>query len=481
MYYIIHMDNMSQLPEWVLKYKTKGIAIENRDGHYYARRIHSIWNPEKSRAQRITDEYLGVVTPDGILPPKHKRPKKVSAILEAGNIIFLERFAKNIVRPLREFWPDSWQSIIAAGVLKLVYLDPLKRLSFRYETSFASRLWPEAHLSKNCLTQLLEQLGRDWGSQLSFFEEISKAESHMAIDLTQILSYSENIYWLEKGYNAQGLWHDQLQILLLWGIDAHLPGFLKILPGTASSAQNLVRAVQESKLRNVIVIGDKAFFSEDNVKDLEKYETHYALALRRDLPFLRYPTNSRYQKYFLYRKSAQWWLEYMWCDRRVVQYLDKQIAAEEEVAFLQRIEEKKVSKGEYRANKNRFGTLAILTDTGLPPQRLYELYKQRREIESSFDTLKNTLEGDKTWMQSRESLQGYFFILFIALHLYSQALDHLRRKDLLKKYSVHDVLSALSKVYLICVDGQDIVAEVTKSTRELIAELEMPITQKLGS
>ena len=303
----------------------------------------------------------------------------------------------------------------------------------------------------------------------------------MAIDLTQILSDSQNISWLEKGYNAQGLHHDQLQLLLLWGIESHLPGFLKILPGTSSSARNLISAVWESRLKNVIVVGDKAFFSENNVNDLEEYDTHYALSLKRDNKVLQYPVPSKYKEYFFYRKSIQWWREYKWGDRRIVHYLDKELAAEEEVAFLRRIKEGKASKKEYRANKKRFGTLAILTDTGLPPKGLYEFYKHRREIELSFDALKNTLEGDKTWMQNRESLQGYYFILFIALHLYSQILNHLRQKDLLKRYSVHDVLWGLSKVYTVNIDGRDIVGEVTKSTRKLIAEIEVPITEKLGS
>lgn len=472
---------MPSLPEWVARHKKKGMAIEERKGRYYASRVHSVWDPEKGRARKITDEYLGVVTPEGIIPPKHKRPKKVGGVLEAGNFLYLDRFTSRLAGPLREFWPLSWQSILAAGALKLVYRCPLKHLSFRYQTSYASRLWPEAHLSKNSLTKLLERLGREWDSQRNFFEEISRSESHMAIDLTQVFSKSQNISWLEKGYNAQGLHHDQLQLLLLWGIETHLPGFLKILPGTFSSARNLMSAVWESRLKNVIVVGDKGFFSEDNVRDLEEYETHYALSLKRDLSFLQHPAASRYRNYFLHRKGVQWWREYEWEDRRIVHYLDKEMAAEEETSFLHRVEEGRLSKKEYRAKRNRFGTLAILTDTGLSPQRLYEVYKQRREIEMAFDALKNTLEGDKTWMRSRESLQGYYFILFIALHIYSQILDHLRRKDLLKRYSVYDVLWGLSKVYLVNVDGQDIPSEVTRSTRKLIAEIEIPITEKLGS
>jgi hypothetical protein len=479
--HITDIGNMSSLPDWVTRYKKKGIAIEKRNGRYYASRIHSVWDAKKGRARKVTDEYIGIVTPEGIIPPKHKRPKKISAILEAGNFVYLDLFTSKLIRPLREFWPISWQSILAAGALKLVYRDPLKRLSFRYQTSHACRLWPDAHLSKNSLTQLLDLLGREWDSQRSFFEELSKAESHMAIDLTQVLSNSQNISWLEKGYNAQGLHHDQLQLLLLWGIESHLPGFLKILPGTSSSARNLICAIWESRLKNVIVVGDKAFFSEDNVSDLEEYDTHYALSLKRDSKFLQHPVHSKYKDYFLYRKSTQWWREYRWGDRRVVHYLDKVLAAEEETVFLRRIEERRASKKEYNVNKKRFGTLAILTDTGLSPQKLYEFYKQRREIELSFDALKNTLEGDKTWMQSRESLQGYYFILFIALHIYSQVLDHLRRKDILKRYSVHDVLWGLSKVYTVNIDGKDMVGEVTKSTRKLINEIEVPITEKLGS
>jgi len=305
----------------------------------------------------------------------------------------------------------------------------------------------------------------------------------MAIDLTQIFSDSENISWLEKGYNAQHIWHDQLQLLLLWGLNSHLPGFLRLLPGTASSAENLIEAIQESGLKNTIVVADKAFYSEDNVIKLEGNQNHihYAIPLRRDFLFLQYPTPTRYQEHFLYRESVQWWREYDWNDRRIIHYLDKQIAAEEELALLRKVHEGKLSKKEYHIHKNQFGTLAIITDLVLSPQEVYGLYKQRREIESTFDTLKNTIEGDKTWMQSRESLQGYLFILFIALHIYSQALDHLRRKDLLKKYSVHDVLWTLSKVYVVRVNDQILLNEVTKSTRELLDELEVHITENVGS
>jgi len=481
MKHITHLGNMTKLPEWVKRHKKKGIAIEKRGNKYYASRVTSVWDPGKGRAKKKTLEYLGTVTQEGICPPKHKREKKIESILEAGNILYINRFAKSLSKMLYEFWPDTYQSIIAASVLKLAYKDPLKRLSFRYDTSYTKHLWPSAHLSKNSMTELLERLGRDWGSQRNFFEAISKDNSHMAIDLTQVFSDSENISWLERGYNAKKISHDQLQLLLLWGMETHTPGFLKILPGTASSARNLLLALNETRAKNVIVVGDKGFFSEDNVIQLEDGEINYVLALRRDLDFLQHLAQSRYKEYFIYRDKIQWWREYSWKDRRIVHYLDKEIAAEEEAVCLRRLEERIGKKKDYQTNKKKFGTLAIVTDTGFPPNKLYEFYKQRREIEYAFDALKNTLNGDKTWMQNRESLQGYYFLLFLALHLYSQILDHLKRKDLLKKYSVDDVLWGLSKVYTATVDGKEVLCEVTKSTRELIKEIEVPITENLGS
>ena len=472
---------MTQFPDWVLKHKTKGIAIEHRNGRYYATRVTSVWDPENHRARKITQEYLGVVTPEGIIPPKHKRPKKVTGVIEAGHIVYLTEFIEGLETSLKRFWPVEWESILAAGVLKLIYREPLKRLKFRYDTTYAKTLWPHARLSRNTLTQLLQRLGTDWDTQRGFFKHIAKSNSYMAIDLTQFFSDSQNISWLEKGYNAQGIWHEQLQLLLLWGIETRLPAFLKLLPGTIPSARTIMNTVRESHLKNVILIGDKGFFSEDNVDELEKNQTHYLLALKRDLPFLQYRSQSQYRNYFIYRKRVQWWREYEWKGRRVILYLDKGMAAEEEAIFLRKVEEGVEKKNRLSRLKNRFGTLALVTDLGLSPQELYELYRQRRDIEAAFDALKNTLEADKTWMQSRESMQGYFFLMFIALYIYQYILDHLRRKKLLNNYSVHDVLWELSKVYLVNVDDQMIMGEVPKTARKLIEKLEIHITKKLGS
>jgi len=48
-----------------------------------------VWDPEKKRAQKKTLEYLGKVTPNGIVPPKGKRISRLGGVLEAGNFAYI--------------------------------------------------------------------------------------------------------------------------------------------------------------------------------------------------------------------------------------------------------------------------------------------------------------------------------------------------------------------------------------------------------
>ena len=468
-------------PEWVLKHKAKGIAIERKSNSYYASRVTSVWNSEKGRAQKKTLEYLGKVTPDGIIPPKHKRKLKIGGILEAGQFVFLEPFIKNISGPLVEMFPDDWESILSAACIRLCYQESLSRSKIRHDTSLSKRLWPTASLSKNSLTQLLPRIGRQWNTQQEFFSYISQDEKHMAIDLTHFFSDSKNIPWLEVGHNPEEIWHPQLELLLMWGTTTHSPGFLKLLPGATHSAKSIGNAIKESGIQDVITIMDKGFYSQANIEYLEDAQIQYAIAVKRDLSIVKHKTHLKYKDQFLYKDHAQWWRsDEIKPGRIVYHFLDKTLADNEESSYLSRIEKGEVTKKRYNQLKRRFGTLSIITDTGLSAKKVYKLYKERREVEYAFEAFKKTLRSDVTWMRSRESLQGYLFIQFVALHLYSQVLDFLKRKDLLEQYSVQDILTYLSKVCVVEVNGKDQLGEVSRQTKKVIEKLEIPITEKLG-
>ena len=475
-----------EIPDWAAKHRTKNVEIHQRGQNYYAYRIGSTYVPTLKRSRKITEKYLGKVTREGIVPPRPKGPVRYGGALDAGNITFLDRFVEPLKTALVESFPNDWQSLLCAAVLKLCYLEPFSRLQLRYETSLAKRRWPEAHMGDDALSGLVSRIGFQWASQRDVFRTLAQDEKHMAIDLSHVFSESQNIPWLEYGHNGDDVWRPQLQMLLCWGATTHRPGYLQLLSGATHSAQTLAHLIREIPLQEVIAVMDKGFWSPDNVKAFEESNVHYAMALRRDLPIVHLASSTQYRKHFLYREHAQWWRADEWEGRTLYHYLDKRIADDEESAYLRRIETAKTTElkrkemAAYRKARHELGTLSILTDTGIDAAQVYTLYKERREVEYAFDALQNDLRGDVTWMRSREGMAGYFFILFLSLYLYSQVLDHLKCKKLTSTYSVRDVLTYLTKIMVVEVDGRDVLLPVTRQTQTMVDKLEVPITQTLG-
>jgi hypothetical protein len=64
---------MKKLPDWVLRYQTKGTQAVQIGNSYYLYKITSKWNPTKKRADKITEKYLGTITREGVIPSKHER------------------------------------------------------------------------------------------------------------------------------------------------------------------------------------------------------------------------------------------------------------------------------------------------------------------------------------------------------------------------------------------------------------------------
>jgi hypothetical protein len=474
------------LPDWAVKHKRKNIEIRFQRGHYYAYRVTSKHDPALGRSKKITEEYLGKVTPEGIIPSRTKRPVHFGGALDAGNIVFLDRFTEVLKPVLVEYFPRDWQNLLCAAVLKICYLEPFSRFQLRYETSFAKRRWPEAHMGDDALSNLLPRIGFQWSAQREVFHALASDEKHMAIDLSHVFSESQSIPWLEYGHNGDDVWRPQLQVLLCWGTTTHRPGFLQLLSGAVNSAQTIAHVIKEAPFQEVIAVIDKGFWSPDNVYAFEDEEVHYVMALRRDLPIVILKPHTQYRTHFIYRDHAQWWRQDDWEGRTIYHYLDKRLADDEESAYLRRIEKAKTDSEKqkihiaYRQARNRLGTLSLLTDSGLTASDTYSLYKERREVEYAYDAMQNDLRGDVTWMRTRESMVAYHFILFLALHVYSQVLDHLKRKDLLTTYSVRDILTYLQKVMVVEVDDHDILLPVTRQTQTVLDKLEIPITEKLG-
>jgi len=104
----MYIYNMSNHPDWVLKYKKKGTLVQKKRADlYYLYRVHSRWNKDKKRAQLVTDEFLGKITPDGFVEPKLKRMmhRFEITVKEYGASFLLQHISPDIMQELMNSFP----------------------------------------------------------------------------------------------------------------------------------------------------------------------------------------------------------------------------------------------------------------------------------------------------------------------------------------------------------------------------------------
>ena len=236
-----------------------------------------------------------------------------------------------------------------------------------------------------------------------------------------------------------------------------------LINGNIPDVKSMRRCIEEIGLQNIILIADKGFHSEQNLDELIKHNLQYIIPLKRTCSAIDYKPfqNNEFEKtmkYFTYQNMIIWYHEYDFFGKKYVTFLNEQLRTQERTDFLIRRDEK-IQKNEncegedpdkkFLDKKHTFGTLTLTYNIKeeKTPKEIFEIYKQRNEIESMFDSYKNFLEADKTYMQDRYVLDGWLFVNFLAMISYHKLFDRLRQAKLLRKISPKDVIAVARGIY----------------------------------
>jgi hypothetical protein len=487
-------------PAWVYKHKQKGTLVARKGDNFYLYKVRSVWNREKGRAQLKTEKYLGKITPDGVVKPKHERvmeAMKHVSVKEYGASFFLNEIAGDVVSLLREHYSYRWKEVFVFAAMRLLYNTPIKNLEFHYSTSFLSEMFTDAHLSDKVVGEMLREIGLDRDSAKGFLSNFVSGVEYAAIDITHVFSLSEDVISSTVGHNAENDFTPQVNLLYLFDLKRRTPAYFRMLVGSITSVSSIRLTVSESGARNVVVIGDKGFYSSKNAGDLEREGLHYVLPLKRDSSLIDYGrmrrgTRKAFDGHFLFEERVIWHYGYSHDDgRRIVVFLDSRLKAEEEKDFIARQdgeeeEKTKMTKAkekredeemeEFFSKEYTQGTIAVITDLEeLEGRKIYELLKCRVSIEQLFDTFKNTLNADRTYMRDDYQLYGWMLVNFVAMLLYYKIYNLLLNNDLLGRYSPKDVLTHLARVHKLKIGDEWVTSEIPKKTRLIVEKLDLPI------
>jgi len=480
-------------PAWALEHKRKGTEVHRRGENYYLYEISSKWNKEKKRTEKVTGKYLGKITEhEGLIEPEVARLRKQQRL--AGEIEVKEfgvaaaieaTFAKELAT-LREHFPAEYPTLVALLHGRITRQAPLKNMAHIHGQSFLSELHPDAALNPRTLGRFLQRLGQGRSRIVDFCRSFAAPDETIVFDGTDIECSSEKMTLPQLGRTKAGTYEDMLNALWVFSTKRQQPIFYRLLPGNIKDVSAFRLTLIECGTEDAVVIGDKAFASKANIKELEDHALRYILPLRRDDKRIDYSRLSSPDKTLLdghFKHEDRWIWHYSRpaADGRTLHiYLDENLRNSEQKDYLDRIEAGKADHTleTFRECQLEMGTIALLTNTAKTPQEVYSDYKTRISVELMIDSLKNVLEADRPYMQNEQALEGWMFVNLLALKWHYALLKLLKEHKLNSKYSPADLLLHLASVRKVKINGEWHLAETTKKTKAFLEKLNiLPVTQ----
>lgn len=487
-------------PDWALKQKKPGTELRYIRGNYYLYSVSSKWNKEKKRAQKVTGKILGKVTENGFIESARRQILDQESKIEnsaiptikaistksAGLGWFLEPLLSDILTALKKHFDGEAEAIYCAGLMRLAHQTPLKNMNVHLKENFLSESFSQVSLADKKVSSLMRNIGSDRERINAFFREFSRTGENILMDITAIHSKSEQMNFNQRGYNAQGSFDPQANLLLLFSQSRHEPVYYRVLPGNIRDVKSVQLTLKEIGATDTVFVADKGFYSESNVEEMDRAFLQYVIPLKRNSSLIDYEPlkktgKSGFSHFFKFQDR------FIFCSfkqlndgRTLYTFLDDHLRVEEERSFLNRMEtqkEEKLTILDFHGRTHMLGTFSIITNLKeKQPQDIYKMYKARMEVETAFDAFKNTLEADRSYMHSDESFEGWMFINYLALVAYWRMLKVLMEKELLIKYSISDLIMHLSCIRKVKINGCWHLAEITDKTRRLLTKLGCHIT-----
>jgi transposase len=289
--------------------------------------------------------------------------------------------------------------------------------------------------------------------------------------------------------------------MYLFSAQMKQPVYYRLINGNITDVKSMSLCINEMKVKNkVVFIADKGFFSSDNIAMMDADNLSYIIPLHRnnsliDFAPLEKQNFKKELKYFIFQERIIWYYSYQNGGYNLITFLDEALRIKEERDYLSRIETQpeSYSRDGFDRKLNRFGTLTIVykvdnqinadntkkkskkkpTKEKVIEQTIYESYKQRNEVEVMFDSYKNYLDADVSYMQNRYVLEGWLFANFLAMIAYYKLYARLLQAEQLSKYSPKDIIELSKAIYKMKIRNVWHRSEITQKTQRLFAKIQI--------
>ncbi len=348
--------------------------------------------------------------------------------------------------------------------------SPIRLLESRWERFHLSKTM-HVDLSPRHVSDVLRDAGRHVTWWYRLYSKLAWEKGLLLYDLTTTFAYSGSIKLAEKGYNPDRRYVDQIGVVMAFSCRDALPVGADVFYGSvkdiATIRDFLERLPDAARREGVGFILDRGFTSYGLLEDFRREGIGYVVPLKKNSKLMKVDEVGWNGTPFLYRKRPVRWACMESRYGRLYAFEDPELGGAEEAALLRRVERKEMGMREYEERKRVIG---LLSDMEMDGPRMYDLYKGREDIELAFDAMKNTLDADRTYLQSPEGVRGFFLVSFLAMRVHFKILKRLRERKLIGKVSVEEVLFELSKIERIVEkNGREYYASIPKKARNILS------------
>jgi len=513
------------LPDWIQEYKEPRTEIKRIKNGFYKYEVAFVYSKAKKKTEKKTIRLLGKITEnDGFIPSSKDSLRRQSVELPHVDIktfgvynLFSDLMKEEIASLTAAFGAETAERLLSFAMMRWAYQTPIKRATTYHSHDFCSEHWATTTMSDKITSLNLRYLGEnrekvvDWMKNL-LCDVPENEHNFVLMDSTHTLSMSDHLAINAKGYNPDFNFEKQIRLIYLFSAQMKQPVYYRLINGNITDVTSMSLSIKEMNIKDrVIFIADKGFFSPANIAMMEEEQLLYIIPLMRNNPLIDYaPLQScdfkKDMRYFIFEERIIWYYSYQKENYQLITFLDEALRINEERDYLSRIEThpESYSKDKFDEKLHRFGTLTMIykidrqedsaenktqkskknnistcslnakskNKTEKPlEQTVFGSYKQRNEIEIMFDSYKNYLEADASYMQNRYVLEGWLFANFIAMIAYYKLYVRLRLAGLLSKYSPKDIIELSKSICKVKIRGEWHIAETTEKTRKLFAKI----------
>ena len=501
------------------------IVEQKINGRIYLYNVESYWDKEKKQS-RQKRSYIG---PKNRVNKSKLKQRPTSLINKNYGNIFLLKFVSDklgLTEILKSVYPDNYFEMLALCYYEIMEAAPLYLFPNWFDEQHLINV---KRLHSSGISKLCDGLGRSQSQRLDFickWIEHMKPINAVYYDITSISSYSNNIDFIEWGYNRDQENLPQLNLGITFCQNNSLPIYYNVYPGSivdVTTLKNCITYLKIYKLKNILFVLDRGFFSKSNVLEMNNSESRVQFV--QPLPFtlkrakkllnshkkqLKNPSNSfKFQEEILHYQQTIFEFDDHTFNAHI--FFNEKSAIDQKHKFLSMLfefEEKqklnsknfttlkeylifrelnipKKFKPYFKWNKkslcieknmktikayiSKMGSFILLTNNmKIEKIEVLNYYRQRDRVEKVFNIAKNEMDGDRLRAHSQYNTDGRLLLRFIALTIYMEISKVMREKKLFKKYAVKELLAELKKLKIIKIEKNDsFLSELSKKQKHI--------------